>query len=471
MASSSSGGGSQHGQFLAKLVAVSTSSILSIVGSSAVLWMASRNVSKVYNRQMIVLSVADLIFSTSALLQPWLSTPESTLPSSMGTTASCTAVGFMGFHSSMSVALSNCTLSLYFLLRVAYGWQDKAIARRLEYPAYALAIFGPLILGIPAVITKSINPEHIMKACWVDASPKGCVDPNNDIECIRGSFWSVNIIGNAAIFLVFCISMLCFCATYKVYRSVSDRIRASTNYSFHGVSNENMTRRLNDVSTQAILYSLVYLNTFAWPILMVIAYTVVLPHEIGGGSSSNTDDHNQSPDIFWVEFLVALFYPIQGFLNFIVYSRLNLQRWRELYPDRSYMWAFGMVLQADPASSTMASMRRNSSVVNQGTSPSRHLHDGSSSSSTRGMRRTSRVSFLIPAVFSLPRGSATSKAAMESIDDHERDLHYNNNDDVECPDSFTQEDLSMPFSLEERHPNNEPSSPSTTTNSPEAAVE
>ena len=469
MASSSSS--SQHGQFIAKMVAVSTSSVLSILGSSAVLWMASRKLNKVYNRQIIVLSVADLIFSTSALLQPWLSTPESTLPSAMGTTASCTAVGFMGFHSSMSVALSNCTLSFYFLLRVAYGWQDKAIARRLEYPAYAIAIFGPLVLGIPAVVTKSINPEHIMKVCWIDASPKGCMDPENDLECIRGSFWSVNIIGNLSIFLVFCISMLCFCATYKVYRSVSDRIRASTNYSFRGVSNENMTRRLNDVSTQAILYSLVYFNTFAWPILMVIAYTVFLPHDIGG-SNSSSNSHHQSPDIFWVEFLVALFYPIQGFLNFIVYSRLNLQRWRELCPDRSYLWAFGMVLQADPASTmTTSMMRRNSSIINQqGTTPSRPLHyDASSSSSTRGMRSTSRVSFLIPAVFSLPRCSVTSKAAKESIDDNyqERDRHDdNNNDDEECPDSFTQEDLSMPFSLEDRPPTNEASS--TTKTSPEA---
>ena len=79
--------------------AVSTvSCLMSILGSAAVIYVTRRNWQTVYNRQVTILSLSDLIFTLSFLGQPWFMKREDSLIASLGTTQTCTAIGFLGVH-------------------------------------------------------------------------------------------------------------------------------------------------------------------------------------------------------------------------------------------------------------------------------------------------------------------------------------------------------------------------------------
>ena len=251
---------------------------------------------------------------------------------------------------SMAVALANCTLSLYFLLRVKYGWQDRRIAKQLEVPAYLFTLLGPFLIAIPTFITKSYNLNQIVKICWIDPYPTGCLD-KDDVECTRGG-WIAAGLSYGVVLIVFIASIVGFYGTYQVYVTVRDRIRSSTSRSFRGVTNNSMTNRLNEVSRQAIGYSLVYLNTIIWPVLITLAYLVFIPDQLG---------QDEAPSIYWLELLSAIFYPLQGFMNFLVFSLPNARKWMYLHPEKSIWWALGRTVLADPppirSSSTVPTRR------------------------------------------------------------------------------------------------------------------
>jgi hypothetical protein len=130
-----------------------------------------------------------------------------------------------------------------------------------------------------------------------------------------------------------------------VYNTVRKRIKSSANHSFQGAPTESMSLRLQEVSWQAVLYSLVYFNSFVWPTLLTILSIVSSSDKDEAGSNET-----QPKAMILLEYLCWTFFPLQGFLNFLVFSRPDLQRWRNLHPKGSILWAFRMVLFSDPPS-------------------------------------------------------------------------------------------------------------------------
>jgi hypothetical protein len=212
----------------------------------------------------------------------------------------------------------------------------------LELPAYALAMLGPLVISIPAFVTESLNPDQFLKICFLDGSPAGCLDDGGN-ECTRGSRITVYLSYSVG-FLMMCASMVGFFGTYKVYNTVRKRIKSSANRSFQGAATESMSLRLQEVSWQAVLYYLVYFNSFLWPMLLTILSILSSPDKKEVGSFNEI----QPKSMLWLEYLCWTFFPLQGFLNFLVFSRPDLQRWRKLHTKRSILWAFRMVLFSDP---------------------------------------------------------------------------------------------------------------------------
>ena len=368
---------------LIRIILSSISCALSIMGSLAVIWISYRRTQwkkKVYNRLVSLLSVCDIMFTLSIFLQIFMmksdllsdaSTRKDGTPriniDTFGTHATCAIVGFLTIHFDLSVSLANCMLSLYFVCRVCYGWQDIQIAKNLEKPAMLITLLSPLLLGIPALATTSINYNTVASICWFSQYPTFCGTEGADYtECTRGRvlqyYLAFVFVGATTI-----TSLIGFFGTSKVYVKVKATIEASRNHSFEFAhignrtmsnttsisrrsdtrrnNSDSMTKRLNDVSRQAISYSLVYANTCFWPFVLTLGY-----HAVGYGAAPPV--HVNQPKIMWLEYLVAIFYPLQGFLNFLVFTRPNVQRWGHLYPDKSIWWALKMELQSDPPTTT-----------------------------------------------------------------------------------------------------------------------
>ena len=361
-----------------------TSCLLSIVGSSLVIWISYRRTkfSKLYNRLVSLLSVCDIMLSVSLLLQPFMIKYQEDNMSAIGmkqlkdvfgidtntsklvggTTQTCTVVGFFGIHTDMAVSFANCFLSWYFVLRVCYGWQDRQIvAKNLELPVVLITLLGPLIIGIPGLATTSYNYNQLSKICWLDAYPTGCLEQSGGHNtCTRGGWYAITL-ALASILLVFIASVAGFYGTYKVYKFVKTRIEASTRRSFQGVSHNSMNKRLRDVSYQAMCYSFVYLNKCIWPFLLLLVYGLFLNEHLDSNDDNGGNNVNYG-GVLWIEYLQTFFYPLQGFFNFLVFTRPNIQQWKDLYPDKSIWWAFRMELTSSdppPSVSTRGGAFRN----------------------------------------------------------------------------------------------------------------
>jgi hypothetical protein len=89
-------------------------------------------------------------------------------------------------------------------------------------------------------------------------------------------------------------------------------------------------RRVAAVSTQAILYSLAYLNSMLWPTLVTI---------VSAALSKSTGE------LYALDLMAWAFHPLQGFLNFFVYIRPTFLQWRKNYPEKSIGWALWQILE------------------------------------------------------------------------------------------------------------------------------
>ena len=79
-------------------------------------------------------------------------------------------------------------------------------------------------------------------------------------------------------------------------------------------------KELRALTFQSIYYSLVYLNTMIWPVLVLIVALFL---------------YNAGPTRIITIVLAWMFYPLQGFLNFFVFTRPQARVWRERCPDMS----------------------------------------------------------------------------------------------------------------------------------------
>lgn len=182
--------------------------------------------------------------------------------------------------------------------------------------------------------------------CQWDVYPWGCED-NPDLECTGQYSY---ILGWVSIFLLFSASVIGFVSVYLVYRTVRQRMRAH-NRRFSsadlGHSNEESINRAERCKVQAILYALVYFNSFVWPFAAGVLGEMIPPEQYSSAFP------------YTLLYLCYFFYPLQGLGNFVVYSYPSVQRWRRAEPSlkiRSIVW---LVLQGrEPGPS-----RRGSSVT------------------------------------------------------------------------------------------------------------
>jgi hypothetical protein len=167
------------------LVSLSTTSAtLSLFGSFTIIRYAQRRARKdLYHRLVLLLSVIDIIVSTTIILQPWLVPQEGGYRWSFGNTRTCSMLGFF-MRFPLGVAFINCYLSLFFMTKICYGKGDTDLSR-YEMPALVAAFALPVIFGISGLVTESFNTIEMFQICDFGPYPAGC-DSDSEVDCIRG---------------------------------------------------------------------------------------------------------------------------------------------------------------------------------------------------------------------------------------------------------------------------------------------
>lgn len=341
MSSSSSSSWTKAGDWLTPTqhwilaVAGAVASTLSILGSTRILSMIflkfrndnttqstsrrreDNNLS--YHRLVAGLSVADIIFSMSVLLAPFAMYPEGAAsPTAVGTFNTCSVDGACLFIGSLAVALYNCSLSIMFVAMVVYSAKRPTITKFVEIPTHVITWLWSAILPIVALATQSFNPGPFSLVCGYNPFPLDCIDDEleNEIQCQRGGeFYEILDVLHVLFLIV--PSLTGIACTVWVYCSVRRTLQRNRRFGFNDSPQRLETQK--QLSTQAILYTLSYLNTFLWPLFTLVASFAFA---------------EESMATYVIQVFNRFFQLLLGFVNFLIYARPQYREWQRAYPQR-----------------------------------------------------------------------------------------------------------------------------------------
>ena len=197
---------------------------LSIFGSSYIIYdcISKRNkrITTSYHRLMVGLSVTDLLMSLGLFTTTWpmpRDTPN--VFGAIGNTASCEAIGSIE-QFGVSATIYNGCLSVFYLLRIRYGWTTKRLQRAEIWMHVIPLAFG--ISTIAASLALNLFNSGLFD-CWIATFPQGCSESfRNDgfSDCERGDNatlyqWVFDVIPKWSSVLLTTINMLVLIYTVR----------------------------------------------------------------------------------------------------------------------------------------------------------------------------------------------------------------------------------------------------------------
>jgi len=300
-----------------------SSSMLSMVGSSAIIYIIisarRRKLLKPKNRFMLMMSVFDVLQS-AALVVSTAALPQDTgIYGAMGNSATCTAQSIiMGLG--LAVPLYNSSLNLFYLLTIRYNMNSTQFSTKLEPFLHAFSVLGPVSSTITLAALGYSKP--------VDS--KACLYPGK----IPTYGYSV-IIVSCFLFCIYSMGIICWSVIRQAKTVRRHRFASSQ-------TNRATILEVEETIKQALSYSLAFFLTFSFPMIHAL---------IRLGKPEST--------VPALSILSAIFYPLQGFFNFIFYIRPGINHVRKIDSSKSLIGALKEVIFN--AENVSSSLRNNSS--------------------------------------------------------------------------------------------------------------
>jgi len=284
-----------------------TTATFSIIGSSLIIYMIlsdrKNKLVRPYHRLMLMLSIFDVLHSTALCASVTAMPRESDIDGAKGNACTCMIQGFLGVLG-LAIPLYNSCLNIYYVMIIAYNISSERFAK-FEPILHAVSILCPLTLAIVFTV-------------------HGTMAPTGNVCSARGK---TAIMSYALLFtsnfLICLISMVYICwkvisQAKKMTKYTQFGRRRNSSASIGRVENEK-----NETIVQAASYLFAFILTYIWPVIY--------------GSYTRGDAEKEPPDAVVV--LVAIFYPLQGFWNFLFYIRAGVHREIKANPDKSYVEA------------------------------------------------------------------------------------------------------------------------------------
>lgn len=245
----------------------------------------------------------DIIVTSAAFMQPFLTRGDIGLPFAVGNATSCEWSAFF-FQFFLGGTIYNASLSIYYLMMVRYGKREEVIAKYMEPWVHIIAFGLPLAFGITGVIMDIFNPSLLLSGiCEFSPYPADCV-LRDDVECERGELEDPVSWGHSMSYMV--SALVGFGCTFMVYWTVRSQARKNLRYSVTGQLDEAQRKRVRAVGNQAIMYMLAFFNGF-WVVMFMSVINAVYTVDV------ETDAGLEGkPGVFAANLLVYLFFPLQG---------------------------------------------------------------------------------------------------------------------------------------------------------------
>jgi len=284
---------------------------LSFLGSLAIICMIlsdrKEKLTKTNHRLMLGLSVIDVLHSAAYATTTLASPRESEFYGALGNAFTCNAQGFFGVLA-IAIPMYNTCLSLFFVSTIRFRVPQSTFETKVEPIMHIASIMVPLTLAIASVSTSSIKPQK--NVCFV----------NFELQTITVASSIILLVIIGIVVLCFFINLSCMII---ISRHVINRSNNRRRYSYTMNQMERRASEKRAIVGQSLLYTGAFFITFFFPILIIFL---------------------NSKRYYPLEALSEIFYPLQGFLNFILYTRSGVKRVKRTNPDKSCVGIFWEVI-------------------------------------------------------------------------------------------------------------------------------
>lgn len=324
---------------------------LSLFGSTSIIYLVVKrhnvwnDAEQVHHRIVLGLSVMDVITSSIIFVAPYINREDTGLLFARGNVASCDFGGFF-FQFFIGSTFYNCLLSIYFVRTIRYNKSASAALFHHERLFHVIAFLVPIAFGIAGVVTKVFNPSLFLGFCDIEVYPWNCLqnDSNNVQECERGG-GAVDILNWPHSVLFMLLNFIGIVATWLVYWTIRQHAR-KINRRWNPTSSpldEVQRKRIRAVGIQAICYTAVFFVAFASTLFLTVVRELYEPE------TTDASDLSGEPVVYASILLIYILFPVQGFLNWLIYIRPRLIRWKDANAEKSWLWAYRQVLKGVPA--------------------------------------------------------------------------------------------------------------------------
>jgi len=312
---------------------------LSILGSSALCYLIIRDlikdrgssmsssrlsaacpITKAISSHLILgMGLSNLFASSACFFTTWPIPRDLATQSSFasGTQQTCSTQGFFIQLGSMTAAMYNTALALFYFLIINRKFIGSQLAK-VEPFLHMNAILWGLGTSIACLALTLFNDTGW--SCWIRASPLDCKESwtlgdGSTTTCHRGdnaTIYKIALYYGPIWAVIIIVSFLMF----SVYIKIRNQDRRMNQFG-NGTNRSNL-KNAKKFARQATLFVGVFYVTWLFPTI----YNLVL---LFGG-----------PIYFSLLLLNALSLPVQGFLNFIVFINPRHLRYKKKHPDITF---------------------------------------------------------------------------------------------------------------------------------------
>ena len=269
-------------------------SSLSCIGSSSVIYMILSNwktkLAKPNHRLVLLLSTFDVLqsvaYGASTLAHP----RDPDVYGSMGNDSTCKAQFFF-VSLGLAVPMYNASLSLFFLLTIRYRLHPAYFSTKIEPVLHSLSVLVPLTVAVVPTVMNEVRGGQNAVCAIKSSSPLTWV-------------YVIAVLTSCCVCSFSMISICCH------VRRQSNKIRK---YSYGTAQIQRRTSEVLETNQQAILYISALFLTFIFPAIIMAT---------------------QNSYSYSLKVLREIFFPLQGFWNFVLYIRPSVTKIKRTKPDK-----------------------------------------------------------------------------------------------------------------------------------------
>ncbi len=350
-----------------------TGSVSFIASTAIVTFIALGGLTSPYRRIIFGLSLSDVFQSFGMVAGIFLT--RSDVPQALwavGNKYSCQFVGFSFLTGGTGVPMYTFLLGIYYVYKLKGKMTDAQFAHRVEKKFHIIIIVTTLALHFTALGMDTINPAPQGTLCMTAAWPTGCrQEPELYGECDPAIESSSQLLSLVSFFLLptLCLFGTIACLAVIFWNVVvTERIfgpgpstqagetheneqltteggddtknegrelrRSSTGYTStnSAAARKDLRAASERYKKELVIQACLYAGVFVLSFLPLLVANVILV------SGSRVSD-------FQTQF-TAITFPLGGFFNILVYSRLNVASFHNKHPECSRIQAFWLVLKA-----------------------------------------------------------------------------------------------------------------------------